>query len=65
MLINVVALFPDMLKPALELSIVGRAVAAGLVEFRFVQLRDFAHDRHQTVDDYAYGDSKKALLISL
>jgi tRNA (guanine37-N1)-methyltransferase len=55
MRINVVTLFPEMLKPALEVSIVGRAVAAGLVEFRLVQLRDFAHDRHQTVDDYAYG----------
>jgi len=55
MRINVITLFPEMLQPALEASIVGRAVAAGLVEFRLVQLRSFAHDRHQTVDDYAYG----------
>ena len=33
----------------------GRAAAAGLVEFGLVQLRDFTHDRHRTVDDYAYG----------
>lgn len=53
--INVVTLFPEALEPMLGASIVGRARAAGLVEFRLVQLRNFAHDRHQTVDDYAFG----------
>jgi tRNA (guanine37-N1)-methyltransferase len=53
--INVVTLFPEVFAPWVGASIVGRAAAAGLVEFRFVQLRDFAHDRHRTVDDYAYG----------
>ena len=55
MRMSVVSLFPDVFAPWVGASIVGRAVAAGLVEFRFVQLRDFAHDRHRTVDDYAYG----------
>ncbi len=41
--------------PFLEASIVGRAVKAGKVEFQLVQLRDFTHDRHHTVDDYPYG----------
>lgn len=53
--INVVTLFPDALEPMLRASIMGRARAAGLVEYRLVQLRDFAHDRHKTVDDYAFG----------
>ena len=53
--IAVVTLFPDVFAPWVSASIVGRAVEAGLVEFRFVQLRDFTHDRHRTVDDYAYG----------
>src|SRR5688572_27357705 len=53
--VNVVTLFPEAFAPWVGASIVGRAAAAGLVEFRFVQLRDFAHDRHRTVDDYAYG----------
>lgn len=53
--INVVTLFPEALLPLLEASIMGRAAAAGLVEFRLVQLRDFAHDKHRTVDDYAFG----------
>jgi len=53
--IDVVTLFPEVLAPYIATSIPGRAAAAGLVQFRLVQLRDFAHDRHATVDDYAYG----------
>ena len=53
--INVVTLFPDSFTAALGSSIVGRAAAAGLVRFRIVQLRDYTHDRHHTVDDAPYG----------
>ncbi|HET9294302.1 MAG TPA: tRNA (guanosine(37)-N1)-methyltransferase TrmD [Gemmatimonadales bacterium] len=53
--INVVTLFPEAFQPWLDLSIVGRAREEGQVEFRLVQLRDFTHDRHHTVDDYPYG----------
>ena len=53
--INVVTLFPEVLEPFLSASIPGRAREAGLAAYRLVQLRDFAHDRHQTVDDYPYG----------
>ena len=53
--IDVVTLFPEVFEPFLATSIPGRAVAAGLVRFRLVQLRDFTHDRHHTVDDYPYG----------
>jgi tRNA (guanine37-N1)-methyltransferase len=53
--INVVTLFPEVLEPYLAASIPGRAAKTGLVEFRLVQLRDFTHDRHHTVDDYPYG----------
>ena len=55
MRINVVTLFPEVIREALGVSIAGRAESAGLVEYRIVNLRDFTHDRHQTVDDYAYG----------
>src|SRR3954470_10767543 len=53
--IDVVTLFPEVIAPYLAASIPGRAAAAGLVQYRLVQLRDFTHDRHSTVDDYAYG----------
>ena len=55
MIIDVVTLFPEVFAPYLAASIPGRAAAAGLVRFNLIQLRDFTHDRHQTVDDYAYG----------
>jgi tRNA (guanine37-N1)-methyltransferase len=39
----------------LRASILGRAAAQGLVRYRVVQLRDYTHDRHKTVDDAPYG----------
>jgi len=39
----------------LAASIAGRAAERGLVCYRVVQLRDYTHDRHNTVDDYPYG----------
>lgn len=53
--INVVTLFPEFFEAPLALSIPARARAAGSVEYNFVNLRDFTHDRHKTVDDYAFG----------
>lgn len=53
--VNVVTLFPEVLTPYLDASIPGRAAKAGLAHYRLVQLRDFTHDRHATVDDYPYG----------
>jgi tRNA (guanine37-N1)-methyltransferase len=55
MRIRVVTLFPDFFRGPLSLSIPARAAAAGLVEYELVQLRDFTHDRHQSVDDLPYG----------
>jgi len=52
---NIVTLFPDFFREPLGLSIPGRVAAAGLAEYRVVDLRDFTHDRHRTVDDYPYG----------
>jgi tRNA (guanine37-N1)-methyltransferase len=53
--IDIVTLFPEVVAPFTATSIPGRAAAAGLVSFNLVQLRDFTHDRHATVDDYPYG----------
>ena len=53
--IDVITLFPEVVAPFTSTSIPGRAAAAGLVTYNLVQLRDFTHDRHATVDDYAYG----------
>ena len=53
--INVVTLFPEVFVAPLATSILGRAADKALVRYRVVQLRDYSHDRHQTVDDYPYG----------
>lgn len=53
--IDIVTLFPEVLAPYLAASIPGRVAEAGKARYRLVQLRDFTHDRHRTVDDYAYG----------
>ena len=53
--INVVTIFPEFFTGPLGLSIPARAREAGAVEYRVVDLRDFTHDRHRTVDDYPYG----------
>lgn len=55
MKINIVTIFPEFFATPLSLSIPGRAANAGLVEYRVVDLRDFAHDKHKTVDDYPFG----------
>jgi tRNA (guanine37-N1)-methyltransferase len=55
MKINIVTIFPDFFATPLSLSIPGRAATAGLVEYRVVDLRDYTHDRHKTVDDYPFG----------
>ena len=55
MLITVITIFPDFFAGPLALSIPARAAAAGAVQYRIVDLREFTHDRHRTVDDYPYG----------
>ena len=55
MRINIVTIFPEFFAAPLGLSIPARAAAAGAVTYNVVDLRDFTHDRHRTVDDYPYG----------
>lgn len=53
--INVVTIFPEFFSGPLGLSIPEKARASGGVEYNIVDLRDFTHDKHRTVDDYPYG----------
>jgi tRNA (guanine37-N1)-methyltransferase len=52
--IDVVTIFPEYFAP-LELSLIGRARRAGLLDLAVHDLRDFTHDRHRTVDDAPAG----------
>ncbi|MGC3993713.1 MAG: tRNA (guanosine(37)-N1)-methyltransferase TrmD [Propionicimonas sp.] len=54
MRIDLVSIFPDYFAP-LRLSLVGKAVDAGIVSLGVHDLRDWTHDRHRTVDDTPYG----------
>jgi tRNA (guanine37-N1)-methyltransferase len=53
--INLISIFPDFFTGPLGLSIPKRAAEAGLVRYRCIDLRDFAHDKHRTVDDAPFG----------
>jgi tRNA (guanine37-N1)-methyltransferase len=53
--INVVTIFPEFFAGPLTLSIPSRAAAAGSVLYNVVDLRDFTHDKHRSVDDAPYG----------
>jgi tRNA (guanine37-N1)-methyltransferase len=55
MRIDVITLFPGMFAGPFAESIVARAIAAGIVDLRIHNLRDWARDRHRTVDDAPYG----------
>ena len=55
MRVNVVTIFPGFFTTPLQASIPGRAAGSGLVSYRVVDLRDYTHDLHRTVDDQPYG----------
>lgn len=55
MRIDVVTIFPQLIEGALGHGIMGRALSAGIVQIRVVNLRDYATDRHHTTDDKPCG----------
>ncbi len=57
-----VTIFPAFFEEPLRTSIPGRAETAGIAEYRVVDLRDFTHDRHRTVDDEPYGGGAGMLM---
>ena len=54
MRIDIVTIFPEFFS-ALDVSLLGKARESGLIELAVHDLRDFAHDRHRSVDDTPYG----------
>jgi tRNA (guanine37-N1)-methyltransferase len=55
MRIDVLTLFPGWFASPLRESLLGRAIAGGLLDVRVHDIRERASDRHRTVDDYAFG----------
>jgi tRNA (guanine37-N1)-methyltransferase len=55
MKIDVITVFPSMFTGVFEASILGKAREKGIVSLRTVNFRDFANNKHGSVDDYPYG----------
>ena len=59
---HVLTLFPGMFESPFAEGIIKRAREKELVDLRLVDIRDFAHDRHRTVDDYQFGGGPGMLM---
>jgi tRNA (guanine37-N1)-methyltransferase len=55
MRIQVITLFPEAFRPLVSLGVTGRALETGKVDLELLNPREFARDRHRTVDDRPYG----------
>jgi tRNA (guanine37-N1)-methyltransferase len=62
MKVDVLTLFPAMFAGPLDESIIKRARQAGVLDLKIHHLRDYAHDRHKTVDDRPFGGGPGMLL---
>ena len=58
----IMTLFPDMVKDGLNTSIIGRAMEKGLLSIDAVNIRDYAFNKHHSVDDYPYGGGAGMLM---
>ena len=63
MRIDLLTLFPEVFEPYLASSIVGRAVSGGIVSIRCTDYRDFARDKHRSVDDRPFGGGPGMVLM--
>ncbi len=59
---HVLTLFPEMIDNGMKTSITGRAIEKGVLSVNAVNIRDFAFNKHQSVDDYPYGGGAGMLM---
>ncbi|AEE96258.1 tRNA (guanosine(37)-N1)-methyltransferase TrmD [Mahella australiensis] len=62
MIIDILTLFPQMFMPAFTHSVLGRAIANGILTVNLYDIRDFSRDKHGKVDDYPYGGGAGMIL---
>jgi tRNA (guanine37-N1)-methyltransferase len=55
MQIDIISIFPEMLEPTINCSMIGRARDKGIVDINVHDLRKYAYNKHCSVDDYPYG----------
>ena len=58
----IMTLFPEMVMGGLNTSIIGRAKGKGLLSIEAVNIRDYAFNKHNSVDDYPYGGGAGMLM---
>lgn len=63
MRISVLTIFPEMVRPLLEESILGRAQKKGILQFDIVNIRDFSENKHKNTDDYPFGGGVGMLML--
>ena len=61
--IDILTLFPEMFASFLGTSIPKRAAEKGLVQYRLINIRDFATDAHQSVDDKPFGGGPGMVML--
>ena len=59
---HVLTLFPEMIEQGMNTSIIGRAIAGGYLSVDASNIRDYAFNKHQKVDDYPYGGGAGMLM---
>ena len=59
---HVLTLFPEMIEQGMNTSIIGRAIAGGYLSVDAINIRDYAFNKHQKVDDYPYGGGAGMLM---
>ena len=59
---HILTLFPEMIDQGMNTSIIGRAIAGGYLSVNAVNIRDYAFNKHQKVDDYPYGGGAGMLM---
>ena len=59
---HVLTLFPEMIENGMRTSITGRAIEKGALSVNAVNIRDYAFNKHQSVDDYPYGGGAGMLM---
>ena len=59
---HILTLFPEMVMDGLSTSIIGRAQSKGLLSVEAINIRDFAENKHNRVDDYTYGGGAGMLM---
>lgn len=62
MQIDILTLFPQMFQGPFSVGILKRAIDRGLIQVNIHNIRDYTHDKHHTVDDYAYGGGAGMIL---